>query len=129
MIVLPLDLANGQTNIQVCASIQVQVETPAGGYQSINSNSIAKIYRPLNSNNLTMRCQCIDGNDTLRWSYPSVIPPFSCTDDSDVCIQNYGQWKYLTIPLVKEIHDGFYYCIGHADQYLQRPTFHLVVFG
>ena len=127
MIVLPLGLTNGQIHIQPCDSVRVEVETLAGDYQSINSNTM--IYRPLNSSNLIMRCQCIGGNDTLRWSYPTIISPYICTDQSDICIRNYGQWKHLTIPLVKKIHDGIYFCAGHQDPYLQRPTFHLVVFG
>ena len=126
VIVLPFDLVMVDGQIQRCASIQVEVETLAGDYQSIDSNSNI-IYRPLNIRDLTMRCQCVGGNDTrLQWSYPSDIPSRICTDQSEVCIRNNGTWKQLTIPLVKEIHDGIYYC--YVSDYLLK-TLQFVVFG
>ena len=118
---------DGQIQQQVlCTGIQIQVETLARNYQLISDNTATmKLYRPVNVTDLTVRCQCIGGNETLHWTYPSKISAQICSNKDGICITNQNRWLQLNIPIVKKKHEGAYNCYSQSAV----AMFSLFVFG
>ena len=118
---------DGQIQQQAqCTGIQIQVETLAGNYQFISDNTATmKLHRPVNITDLTVRCQCINGNETLHWTYPSKISAQICSNKDEICITNQNRWLQLNIPIVKKKHEGVYNCYSQSAV----AMFSLFVFG
>ena len=97
-------MVDGQTqpSDSSCSNIQIEVEVQGGEYEPIN-NTIT-IYRRLNTQGFTMRCQCINSeNEIPMWSLPS-DDLLKCKTGK-VCPMN-----TLSFPALKKRHSGYYKC-------------------
>ena len=86
------------------------METTSGNYEHVTGSTI---YRPINATNLTMRCQCTDGNEIPHWALPGFLRPSPCKNQTDgVCFEKKSKWSQITFLTVKKVYEAYYVCFS-----------------
>ena len=76
-----------------------------GECESISNN--ITIYRKLDTDNFTMKCQCINSKNVIpTWTLPSdsLLDSSDCKDR--ICLMN----QTLSFPTLKQKYSGYYKC-------------------
>ena len=91
----------------MCNGIQLQVGILRGEYESITNN--ITIYRQIDTNNFTMKCQCINSeNEIPTWTLPSDNLLLSSPDckHNRICLGS----QTLLFPSLNRSYSGYYKC-------------------